>query len=114
LLIAGVGAVAAGGVHGRTVVVAAVVVVVVVTISAVVGCCSWRKVVMLERCVFGDGCPGGSIRSASSLVGSVGSALISVLAGSVFHCVGSSSSLDSGDLGLGRAGSLSEDSIVAL
>jgi cytochrome c-type biogenesis protein CcmH/NrfG len=48
LLVVGVGAVAAGGVHGRTVVVAAVVVVVIVAISAAVGCCSWQKVAMLE------------------------------------------------------------------
>jgi hypothetical protein len=113
LLIAGVGAVAAGGVHGRTVVVAAVVVVVVVAISAAVSCCSWQKVAMLERCVFGGGCPGGSVQSATSLVGSVDSVLISVSVGSVSRCVGSSSSLESGDLGLGRVGSSSEDSIVA-
>jgi hypothetical protein len=105
--------VGAGGVHGRTVVVAAVVIVVIVAISAAVSCCSWRKVVMLERCVFGGGCPGGSIPSAGSPVGSVDSTLIFVSVGSVFRCVGLSSSLESGDLGLGRAGSLSEDSIVA-
>ena len=63
--------------------------------------------------MFGGGCPGGSIRSAGSLVGSVDSVLISASIGSVPRCVGSSSSLESGDLGLGRAGSLSEDSIVA-
>jgi hypothetical protein len=63
--------------------------------------------------VFGGGCPGGSVRSGISPVGSVDSALISVSVGSVSHCVGSSSSLESGDLGLGRAGSLSEDSIIA-
>ena len=45
----------AGGVAGRTVVVAAVVVVDVVAISAVVGCCSWQKGVMLERYWYGDG-----------------------------------------------------------
>ena len=113
LVVAGVDVVTAGGVHGQTVVVAAVVVVVVVAISAVVGCCSWRKVTMLERCVFGGGCPGGSIQSAISLVGSVDSVLISVSVGSALRCVGSSSSLESGDLGLGKAGSLSEDSIMA-
>jgi hypothetical protein len=113
LLVAGVDVVVAGGVHGQTVVVATVVVVVVVAISVAVGCCSWRKVAMLERCVFGGGCPGGSIRSAGSLVGSVDSVLISASIGSVPRCVGSLSSLESGDLGLGRAGSLSEDSIVA-
>jgi hypothetical protein len=105
--------VVAGGVHGQTVVVAAIVVVVVVAICPAVSCCSWRKVAMLERCVFGDGCPGGSIQSVVSLVGSVDSTLISVLVGSVSHCVGSSSSLKSGVLGLGKAGSSSEDSIVA-
>jgi hypothetical protein len=113
LLVAGAGAVAAGGVHGQTVVVAAVVVVVIVAISVAVGCCSWRKVAMLERCVFGDGCPRGSVQSMTSLVGDVGSMLISVSIGSVSHCVGLSLSLVSGDLGLGRAGSSSEDSIVA-
>ena len=46
---------AAGGIVGRTVVVAAVVVVDVVAISAVVGCCSWQKGVMLERYWSGDG-----------------------------------------------------------
>jgi hypothetical protein len=40
---------AAGGVAGWTVVVAAVVVVDIVAISAAVGCCSWRKGLMLER-----------------------------------------------------------------
>jgi hypothetical protein len=45
----------AGGVAGRTVVVAAVVVVDVVAISVAVGCCSWRKGVMLERYWSGDG-----------------------------------------------------------
>jgi hypothetical protein len=45
----------AGGVVGQTVVVAAVVVVDVVAISAAVGCCSWRKGLMLERYVSGDG-----------------------------------------------------------
>jgi hypothetical protein len=114
LLVVGVGAVAAGGVHGRTVVVAAVVVVVIVAISAAVGCCSWQKVAMLERCVFGSGCSGGSIWSAVSPVGSVGGMLISVPTGSVSHCVGLLSLLESGDLGLGRVGSSSEDSIVAL
>jgi hypothetical protein len=113
LLVVDVGAVAAGGVHGRTVVVAAVVVVVIVAISAVVGCCSWRKVAMLERCVFGGGCPGGSVQSETSPVGSVDSTLISVSVGSVPHCMGLLSSLESGDLGLGRAGSSSEDLIVA-
>jgi hypothetical protein len=105
--------VATGGVHGRTVVVAAVVIVVVVTISVAVSCCSWRKVAMLERCVFDGGCPGGSIWLVGSLVGDVGNVPISVLVGSVFHCVGSSSSLESGDLGLGNVGSSSKDSIVA-
>jgi hypothetical protein len=107
------GVAAAGGVHGRTVVVAAVVVVVVVAISAAVGCCSWQNVAMLERCVFGGGCSGGLVRSATSLAGSVDGALISVPVGSVFHCVGLLLSLESGDLGLGRMGSLSEDSMVA-
>jgi hypothetical protein len=68
---------------------------------------------MLERCVFGGGCPGGSIRSASSLVGSVDSTLISVSVGSVSHCVGSLLSLESEDLGFGRVGSSFEDLIVA-
>jgi hypothetical protein len=113
LLVAGAGAVAAGGVHGRTVIVAAIVVVVVVSISAAVGCCSWQNIAMLERCVFGGGCPGGSVWSAGSLVGDVDSVLIFVLVGSVFHCVGSSLSLELGDLGLDRAGSSSKDSIVA-
>jgi hypothetical protein len=63
--------------------------------------------------VFGGGCPGGSVRSAGSLADSVDSALISVSVGSVSHCVGSSLSLESEDLGLGRVGSSSEDSIVA-
>jgi hypothetical protein len=63
--------------------------------------------------VFGGGCPGGSIQSVSSPVGSVGSALISVSVGSVPRCMGSMSSLESGDLGLGKVGSLSEDSMVA-
>jgi hypothetical protein len=113
LFVAGAGVGTAGGVHGWTVVVAAIVVVVVVTISGVIGCCSWRKVAMLERCVFGDGCPGGSIRSVGSLVGDVGRMLISVLIGSAFRCMGSSSLLELGDLGLGKTGSSSEDSIVA-
>jgi hypothetical protein len=100
-------------VHGRTVVVAAVVIVVVVAISVAVGCCSWQRVAMLERCVFDGGCPRGSIWLVGSLVGDVGNVPISVLVGSVFRCVGSSSSLESGDLGLGNVGSLSKDSIVA-
>jgi hypothetical protein len=105
--------VGAGGVHGQTVVVAAVVVVVVVAISVAVGCCSWRKVAMLERCVFGGGCPGGSIRSEGSPVGGGEVALISASVGSAFHWVGSSLSLELGEFGLGRAGSSSDDSTVA-
>jgi hypothetical protein len=101
-------------VHGWTVVVAAVVIVVVVAIFATVDYCSWRKVAMLERCAFGGECSGGSIQSPSSSVGGVGGVLISVLIESTFCYVGSSSLLESGDLGLGRAGSSSEDSIVAL
>jgi hypothetical protein len=63
--------------------------------------------------VFGGGCPGGSVRFGASPAGSVGSTLITVSVGSVSRCVGSSLLLESGDLGLGRVGSLSEDSIVA-
>jgi hypothetical protein len=51
--------------------------------------------------------------SAGSPVGSVGSTLIPVLVGSVLCCVGSSSSLEVGDLGLGKAGSSFEDLMVA-
>jgi hypothetical protein len=43
----------------------------------------------------------------------VDSTLISVSVGSVSRCMGSLSSLESGDLGLGRVGSSSEDLIVA-
>jgi hypothetical protein len=50
----------AGGVPGLTVVVAAIAVVVVVAILVVVSCCSWLRVVMLERCVFGSGNSQGS------------------------------------------------------
>jgi hypothetical protein len=103
----------AGGVHGWTIVVAAVVVVVIVAISAVGDCCSWKKVVMLERCAFDGGCSGGSIRLVDSLVGSVASVPIFMSVGSVLCCVGLLSLLESGDSGLGRAGSSSEDSIVA-
>jgi hypothetical protein len=52
---------------------------------------------MLERCVFDGGCPGGSIWLMGSPVGDVGNVPISVLVGSVFCCVGLSSSLESGD-----------------
>jgi hypothetical protein len=48
--VAGAEVESAGGVLGRTVVVAAVV-----AISVVVGCCSWRKVVMLMQYGSGDG-----------------------------------------------------------
>jgi hypothetical protein len=45
----------AGGVPGQTVVVAAVVIIVVVAIFVAVGCCSWRRSVMLMRYWSGDG-----------------------------------------------------------
>jgi hypothetical protein len=54
-----------------------------------------------------------TVWSASSLVGDVDSALISASVGSVSHCLGLSSSLESGDLGLSRVGSSLEDLIVA-
>jgi hypothetical protein len=82
LLDTGVGAgAAAGGVHGWTVVVAAIVVVDIVAISVADSCCSWRKVAMLARCVFGDGCPGGSIQSGESVFVGEGGVLISASTG---------------------------------
>jgi hypothetical protein len=54
------GGVAAGGVPGLTVVIAAVAVVVIVAILIGVGCCSWLRVAMLERCVFAGGSSQGS------------------------------------------------------
>jgi hypothetical protein len=68
----------AGGVPGWTVVVAAVVVVVVVAMSVAVGCCSWRRVVMLTQYWSGDGDLGGRGRGQAKTpsFGGVGGLLI--------------------------------------
>jgi hypothetical protein len=65
-----------GGVPGRTVVVAAVVIAVVVTISVAVGCCSWRIVAKLMRCLTGDGDLRYQVWAVRSLFGGVGGLLI--------------------------------------
>jgi hypothetical protein len=66
----------AGGVPGRTVVIAAVVVVDVVAISAAVGCCSWRRVVMLMRYRSDDRDLGGLAWVEASSSDGVGGLLI--------------------------------------
>jgi hypothetical protein len=102
----------AGGVPGLTVVVAAVVVVVVVAISVEDDCCSWRIVAKLTRYWSGDGDRRYRARVEVSSFGGVGGLLIFLEVTSVRVCVGSLSLLDSGDFGLGRAGSSSEYSTV--